>query len=80
MLAVSEEMSPAALRRALGLTDRRHFREAYLAPLLREGLIEMTIPGKPHSNRQRYRLTRAGRNRVEQLEAEVRRPNGGTGE
>ena len=76
LLALSGEMSPAELRKALGLTDRRHFRKAYLTPLLREGLIEMTIPDKPHSNRQRYRLTKAGRVRAEESKAEVGEPGG----
>ena len=80
LLALSGEMSPAELRKALGLTDRRHFRKAYLTPLLREGLIEMTIPDKPHSNRQRYRLTKVGRVRAEESKAEVGEPDSDTGQ
>jgi hypothetical protein len=36
-------------------------RENYLAPALRESLIEYTIPDKPNSSLQKYRLTDKGR-------------------
>ena len=41
--------------------DRKSFRERYLKPALDEGLIEMTIPEKPNSRLQKYRLTDKGR-------------------
>jgi ATP-dependent DNA helicase RecG len=37
------------------------FRDQVLNPLLEEGLVEMTIPDKPRSSKQRYRLTDKGR-------------------
>lgn len=55
------EMSREALQQALGLQDRKSFRERYLKPALAEGLIEMSIPDKPNSRLQRYRLTDKGR-------------------
>ena len=64
---MSGEMTRQGLQEALGLRHRIHFREAYLLPALRAGLIEMTIPDKPRSSRQRYRLTPAGRERLRQL-------------
>jgi hypothetical protein len=54
------EMTRLQLQRALGLKDDEHFRRAYLQPALEQGLIEMTIPDKPRSSKQRYRLTAAG--------------------
>jgi hypothetical protein len=48
-------MTRQPLRDALGLKDDKHFREAYLQPALDAGLIEMTIPEKPQSSKQRYR-------------------------
>jgi ATP-dependent DNA helicase RecG len=55
------EMSRHSLQRALQLKDPRHFREHYLVPCLAAGLIEMTMPDKPNSRLQRYRLTAKGR-------------------
>ena len=61
LLAVIQgEMSRAALQAALGLSDRKSFRERYLQPALADGLIAMTIPDKPNSRLQRYRLTDKG--------------------
>jgi len=47
---------------------RQHFFQAYLKPLLDAGLLEPTIPEKPRSSRQRYRLTRAGRQYLKKAE------------
>ena len=44
-----------------GRSDRTKFRDQVLRPLLEAGLIEMTIPDKPRSSKQRYRLTDKGR-------------------
>ena len=59
------EMSRGQLQAALGLAHRGHFTMAYLQPALEAGLIEMTLPDKPRSSKQRYRLTTAGRALVE---------------
>jgi predicted transcriptional regulator len=37
------------------------FRLVYLRPALDAELIEMTISEKPHSSKQKYRLTNKGR-------------------
>ena len=55
------EMPRQQLKEALGLKDDEHFRKAYLLPALEAGLIEMTIPEKPRSSKQKYRLTDKGR-------------------
>ncbi len=44
----------------LGLSDRKSFSERYLRPALAQGLLEMTVPDKPRSRMQQYRLTEAG--------------------
>lgn len=36
------------------LRDRNNFSKVYLRPLLEDGLLRMTIPDKPNSNRQKY--------------------------
>ena len=59
--AMQGDMSRAELMDALGLRDRRHFAGAYLQPCLDAGLIEMTLPDKPRSRTQQYRLTILGR-------------------
>ena len=54
-------MTRLQMQESLGLRHEDHFRKAYLSPALRAGLIEMTIPDKPRSRNQRYRLTSEGR-------------------
>jgi Fic family protein len=61
VLALQGEMSREALQTTLGLQDRKSFRERYIRPALADGLIEMTIPDKPNSRLQKYRLTDKGR-------------------
>jgi ATP-dependent DNA helicase RecG len=57
-----------ALQSALELKARKNFRLLYLAPSLDAGLIEMTIPDKPRSSKQRYRLTDKGRQLLAAIE------------
>jgi len=61
---LTSEMTRQQLKEALGLKDDEHFRKAYLLPALEAGLVEMTIPDKPRSSKQKYRLTDKGRQRV----------------
>lgn len=60
------EMTRQQLKEALGLKDDEYFRKAYLLPALDAGLIEMTIPDKPRSSKQKYRLTDKGRQVIAQ--------------
>lgn len=61
LAVIRGEMGRRALQAELGLSDRASFRARYLEPALRGGLIEMTVPDKPNSRLQRYRLTELGR-------------------
>jgi Fic family protein len=64
LLSVLEERGEAMtrdeLQRILELKDRTSFRERYLKPALQAGLIELTIPDKPNSRLQQYRLANTG--------------------
>ena len=57
---VHNEMKRKEIQDALGLKHEVHFRDAYLIPAMEEKIIEMTIPEKPTSSKQRYRLTSKG--------------------
>jgi ATP-dependent DNA helicase RecG len=60
-------MKRTDIQEALALRHEDYFREAYLIPALDAGMIEMTIPGKPTSSKQKYRLTKKGRDLLERL-------------
>jgi predicted HTH transcriptional regulator len=56
------EKSASELRNILNIKHRPTFRDNYLHPALDAEFIEMTIPEKPTSRLQKYRLTPKGRN------------------
>ncbi len=58
---LNSEMKREELQQALNLRARKNFRLIYLIPSLEAGLIEYTIPEKPTSRLQKYRLTPKGR-------------------
>ena len=60
LLGQAGALGNAEIRAHLGLKDRTHLRERYLDPALADGLIEPTIPDKPTSRLQQYRLTVKG--------------------
>ena len=54
-----------------GRSNRTKFRDQVLKPLMEAGWLEMTIPDKPRSSKQKYRLTDKGRelqNRLRQMQ------------
>ncbi len=59
--AARSDCSFAQLQAAAGLKDRVHFMKTHLEPPLLAGWIECTIPDKPRSSKQKYRLTEKGR-------------------
>ena len=54
----------------VGKSDRTKFRHQVLRPLLEAGLLEMTVPDKPRSSKQKYRLTDRGRDLLAELDRE----------
>jgi len=60
------------LQAAADIAHREHFRKAYLEPLVTAGWLERTIPDKPTSPNQKYRLTEKGRTWLA-----ARKPEGG---
>ena len=61
------EMTRWEIQKKLGLKDEKHFREYYQQVAVKLGLIEMTIPDKPRSRLQKYRLTATGEKVLKEL-------------
>ncbi|ADH84746.1 Fic family protein [Desulfurivibrio alkaliphilus] len=57
----TKSLSNKELQAAAGIRDRSTFHINYLTPLLKLNLLERTIPDKPTSSKQKYRLTEKGR-------------------
>lgn len=53
-------LSASDLMQKIDLSHRPTFRKNYLNPAINKGLIEMTIPDKPNSRLQKYRITPKG--------------------
>ena len=58
------DLSRSELLAGLGLTNETRNARRHLDPLLEAGLIERTVPDRPNSRLQRYRITDAGRARL----------------
>ena len=54
------EMGRSELQELLSIKNRDYFRTDYLNPAISNGYIELTIPDKPNSQNQKYRLTAKG--------------------
>ena len=61
VLVLDGEMSRKQLQEGLFLKGRANFEERYLKPAIEAGMVEPTIPNKPNSRLQKYRLTAKGR-------------------
>jgi ATP-dependent DNA helicase RecG len=57
---LSEPLSMTEILDAIGKTDRRNVRLKYVQAAIDIGLVERTIPDKPKSPLQKYRLTSLG--------------------
>ena len=60
-------MSRTELMRKLNLKHSFNFRKNYLEPSMKDGYIEMTIPNKPNSKNQKYRLTMKGKKLAQKI-------------
>lgn len=58
---LTQELSRTEIMQLLELKDEKHFRQAYQQAGIALGVIEMTIPDKPQSRLQKYRLTQVGK-------------------
>ena len=54
------EMGRSDLQRLLSIKNRDYFRTDYLNPAISNDYVELTIPDKPNSRNQKYRLTAKG--------------------
>jgi len=60
LFVITGDHSRNELQELLRLKHAEHFRKAYLLPAMQAGLMEMTLPDKPKSRLQKYRLTETG--------------------
>jgi len=66
-----ESVEPRAIKELMELskrTNRTKYRDQVLNPLLEKGYLEPTIPDKPTSSKQKYRLTELGKSVLANLE------------
>jgi ATP-dependent DNA helicase RecG len=63
--SIEGELSRTEIMSKIHLKDRMNFAFSYLQPAIEGKLIEMTIPDKPTSRNQKYRLTENGRKYLE---------------
>jgi len=63
-----QDQAITSLMEIAGRSDRTKFRNQVLMPLLEEQLLEMTVPDKPTSSKQKYRITEKGRALLAEVE------------
>ena len=68
LIELTSEMGISELMARLNLKNRLDVRERYLHPAMKYGYIEYTIPDKPNSRLQKYRLTALGQQMKETME------------
>jgi predicted HTH transcriptional regulator len=61
ILNLKDELSREELQKNMNIKNRDYFRKAYIIEALNTSVIELTIPGKPNSKYQKYRLTEKGK-------------------
>ena len=60
-------MTRQELQNSLRLKSEENFRKRCLVPALDAGLVKMTIPDRPRSSKQKYRLTEKGQRVLDSL-------------
>lgn len=70
--ALKSDMSRTEIMAELQLKDEKNFRVNYIQAALAQKLIERTIPDKPNSRLQKYRLTKAGIDYMKSIEKEIK--------
>jgi predicted HTH transcriptional regulator len=65
----NDSLSTSELTRKVGISQAKDVRRRYLRLLLDMGLVEYTIPNKPNSKLQQYRLTAKGSEFAERQDA-----------
>ena len=68
LVSLDGDLDRSQLQDLLGIKNRDYFRIEYLKPAIEDGLVELTIPDKPNSQYQKYRLTAKGLQLKELLE------------
>lgn len=63
----NELLGNQQIRELLNVKDRKNVRKYYIGPAMECGAIEFTIPDKPNSRNQQYRLTDLGRNILREI-------------
>jgi predicted HTH transcriptional regulator len=58
---LKKEMGRVEIMDIMGYRDKKNFVKNILNRAIKDGLIEMTIPDKPKSQNQKYRLTNKGK-------------------
>jgi len=61
LLSALEAIFLSDLAEKLGYSRRDKFKEMYVKPLMKDGLLAYTVPDKPTSSRQKYIITEKGR-------------------
>lgn len=67
IFVIQSEHDRKELMNLLNISHREYFREKYINEALNSGLIELTIPNKPKSSKQKYRLSAKGKRLKEKL-------------
>lgn len=63
----AEDQPLTILMKIAGRSNRTKFRDQVLSPLLAQGFLKMTLPDKPRSRNQKYRLTAKGKALIDEI-------------